>query len=74
MYLVHCFVSDVSDVASYKVTKREIVRIIANIMIMAPILINLLLASACDIGIWWVLELLKRFFLADVVEDGEWFI
>lgn len=43
----------------------------ANLLLLLPVLINLTLAAVCDIGLWWILELLKQLFEADVTDEGK---
>ena len=71
LYNIMCILFYFSCTASYRITKSELVKIIANILILLPILLNLLLTALCDIGLWWVLELVTRIFQVDYAEESK---
>jgi len=53
------------------VTKYEVLKILRNILILIPIVINISLIAVTDIGLWALLKLINLLTTTDYKEDGE---
>lgn len=58
-------------VVSPQVTKKEFIKLIVNLLLMVPVLINLLLVAGCDIGLWYVLDSVQDMFTLEVDVEGK---